>query len=208
MARAGGGGVIVAFHMAGSNAGEYGAIAPRLAKDGFEVIAIDQRSGGTLWGRRNRTAEGAGKAAGYVAALPDLEAALASAKAGANGRPVLAWGSSYSSSLTFVLASRHPELAAVLAFSPGEYLPGVSVKGAAAKVSAPVFVTSAADAGEIAAAKMILAASPAKLKRQYAPKIGVHGSSILRVDKDPKGADAAWGAVEAFLDAAVPARAG
>ena len=117
-------GVIVAFHMAGSNAGEYGAIAPRLAKDGFEVIAIDQRSGGTLWGRRNLTAEGAGKAAGYVAALPDLEAALASAKAGANGRPVLAWGSSYSSSLTFVLASRHPELAAVLAFSPGEYLPG------------------------------------------------------------------------------------
>ncbi len=150
-----------------------------------------------------------GAAASYDAAYADLEAALAWARAQQPPRPVIVWGSSYSASLTFLLAAAHPgEIAAVLAFSPAEYLRGPgSVGAAAAKVRAPVFVTSAPDPGEEAAAAAILAAVPAKLKRQFhEPDGGIHGSATLRDDENPKSTPAIWSAVLAFLNEAVPAR--
>ena len=194
-------GVILLFHMAGSNWGEYSAIAPRLARNGYTALAIDQRSGGDGFGRRNETVRALGRGAGYQQALPDLEAALAHARKTYPGAPVAAWGSSYSASLVFLLAAKHPgELAAVLAFSPGEYFGGSAVAAAAAKVAAPVFVTSASDGGEIAEAKAILAAAPAAVKVQYVPERGVHGSSTL----NSAGAAKNWAAVEAFLAKALP----
>ncbi len=193
--------VILLFHQAQANLGEYAGIAPRLAKSGFDVIAIDQRSGGNLFKRENQTVHALKRSAEYLDALPDLEAALAYARDSFPGKPVIVWGSSYSASLVFLLAARHPDdIAAILAFSPDEYFgAGKSVADAAAKVRAPVFVTSDADKGEIAAAKAILAASPAQVKIQFVPKYGQHGSSILHQNADPKGAEAAWSAVDKFL---------
>ena len=137
---------ILLFHQAASNRGEYGDIAPTLAKAGYEVIAVDQRSGGDRFGRANETVRALGRSTGFGDTLPDLEAALAHARKTAPGQPVIVWGSSYSAALVFVLAARHPaDVAAVLAFSPGEYLSGVSVGGEAKKVTVPVFVTSASD---------------------------------------------------------------
>ncbi|WP_204283332.1 hypothetical protein, partial [Klebsiella pneumoniae] len=81
----------------------------------------------------------------------------------------------------FLLAAEHPgEVKAVLAFSPGEYFDDAKlVRTAAAKVKAPVFVTSAQDGREIDAARDILAAVPGE-KEQFVPKQGgVHGSSTL-----------------------------
>ncbi len=199
-------GVALAFHMAGSNKAEYAPIAPRLVRDGFEVIAIDQRSGGTLWGRPNETVKGVGSSSGYTAALPDLEATLKYAAQTSQGRPILVIGSSYSASLVLMLASRHPELAAVAAFSPGEYFDGVLVKSAAAQVSSPLFTTSASDPHEIAEAKALTDASPAKIKRQYVPEHGVHAASTLRTDRNPRGAEAAWQAFDSFLNTAIPRR--
>ena len=113
-------GTILLFHMAGSNYAEYAPITPRLNGIGFDTIAIDQRSGGTEFGRRNETAARLGRNPGFAAALPDMEAALTRARG--NG-PVVIWGSSYSAALVFVLAAGHPtDIAAVLAFSPGEYI--------------------------------------------------------------------------------------
>ena len=43
-------GVILLFHQAGSSKAEYATIAPRLAAAGFTALAIDQRSGGSLYG--------------------------------------------------------------------------------------------------------------------------------------------------------------
>jgi len=189
-------GTILLFHMAGSNRGEYGPIAAELARRGFASLAIDQRSGGEAWGQRNETAAALPRDPGYRAALPDLEAALAWAPPG----PVILWGSSYSAALVFLVAAARP-VTAVLAFSPGEYLRGASVRDAAARVACPVFVTSDADPAEEAAAAAILAAVPGGLRRQYRPKAGAHGSSILRADRNPRGAAAAWDAVGGFLDA-------
>lgn len=194
-------GTILLFHMAGSNFAEYSTIAPELSRRGFETLAIDQRSGGAGFGRGNETAARLGRDPGYRAALPDLEAALAWAQ----GRgPVLVWGSSYSAALVFFLAaSAQPPVAGLLAFSPGEYFSGV--RAAAARVTCPVFVSSSDDAGEINAAASLLAATQARVKRQFRPTAGQHGSSLLRADRNPRGAAQAWVAVGAFLDEVLPA---
>lgn len=90
----------------------------------------------------------------------------------------------------------------MLAFSPGEYLdPPHAVHDAAAKISVPIFVTSARDRNEIAAAKSILAVAPVRQKTQFVPHIaGVHGSSTLREDKNRAGESENWRPVEEFLD--------
>ena len=64
----------------------------------------------------------------------------------------------------------------------------------------PIFVDSAADPKEIADARSILSAAPAKVKVQYVPKVGIHGSSTLITSRDPQGAAANWDAVLKFLD--------
>ena len=193
---------ILLFHQAGSNRAEYAPIAPRLVKMGFNCLAIDQRSGGDLWGQQNETLGHVGHNGDYSDALKDLEAALAWARSSGNNGKVLVWGSSYSAALVFLLAAEHQqEVAGVLAFSPGEYLDAPNaVHGAAAKVSVPIFVTSAKDRNEIAAAKSILAVAPAQQKTQFVPHIaGVHGSSTLREDKNRAGESENWLAVEKFL---------
>ena len=195
--------VIVAFHQAGSSHAEYAPIAPRLVAAGFTVLAIDQRSGGDLYGA-NRTVEALGRSSGYEAALPDLEAALAWGRLQAAGAPVIAIGSSYSAALVFLLAAKHPgELAAILAFSPGEYLGGSdTVHRAARQLAIPVLVDSARASDEISAAGSLLAAVPvaAASKLQIVPQAGgIHGASTLRADRNPLGAEENWQGVLAFL---------
>ncbi|MDQ0250028.1 dienelactone hydrolase [Sphingomonas kyeonggiensis] len=203
--------LILLFHQAESGKDEYATIAPRLATWGYESLRIDQRAGGDLFGG-NETAKGIGVQPGhvatsaeYLAAKPDLEAALAWARA--RKLPVILWGSSYSASLAFLLAAEQPDaVKAVMAFSPGEYFDDKKlVETAAAKVKAPVFVTSAQDGHEIDAARTILAAVPGKDKEQFVPKQGgVHGSSTLLRPKNKDGAEPAWAAVIAFLQKVAP----
>lgn len=194
--------LVLLFHQAGSNGREYATIAPRLVDAGYSALAIDQRSGGGMFESENATVAKFGRKAEYLDALPDLEAALAWAHADGRRAPVVAWGSSYSSALVFLLAAKHPgQVAAVMAFSPGEYLgtPRL-VRDAAAKVKVPVYITSAKDAEEIANAKSILDVVASPNATQFVPAVaGVHGSSTLLSDRNPKGAAENWKAVLAFL---------
>jgi alpha-beta hydrolase superfamily lysophospholipase len=50
-------GVLLLFHQADSSADEYTPIAPTLVQMGYATLAIDQRSGGTLYGRNFTVAE-------------------------------------------------------------------------------------------------------------------------------------------------------
>jgi dienelactone hydrolase len=186
--------IILLFHQADSSRAEYAEIAPELVALGFNALAIDQRSGGRMFGAENQTKKNFDGYASYLGALPDLEAALAWAK-GEGYEKVLVWGSSYSSSLVFLLAANHPEVDGILSFSPGEYLgDSHSVSGAAAKVTVPVFITSAksekSDAGKIFE---VVASSD---KVQFVPQgFGQHGSSaLLSKDKDEY-----WVAIKEFL---------
>ena len=194
--------LLLLFHQAGSNRAEYGEIAPTLVALGYNALAIDQRSGGEMWGRDNETVRHLGKSSAHYEALRDLEAALKWANSSGHSGPIAVWGSSYSAALVFVLAAKHPrEIKALLAFSPGEYLDGPSdVRMAAAQLSLPVFVTSAKSKDEIDAAKAILKVTMSTEKTQFVPRVeGVHGSSTLRQDRNPRGGDENWAAVKKFL---------
>lgn len=196
--------LILLFHQANSSKDEYAEIAPKLAAAGYAALAIDQRSGGSLFGK-NETAARMPQGADYVSALHDLQGALGWARS--MSLPVIVWGSSYSSSLVFELAAKNPgKIAAVLSFSPGEYLgDGNPVRAAAEKVKVPVFVTFAKDPEEMAAAKRIFAAVPDPRKVLAVPRMaGVHGSSTLIQARNPKGAADNWAAVLAFLKSVAP----
>jgi pimeloyl-ACP methyl ester carboxylesterase len=196
-------GTILLFHMAGSNKSEYEPLAPLLNKAGFGTLAVDQRSGGDLWGAVNDTAANSRTSHTYADALPDLEAALGYATAHTSA-PIAVWGSSYSSALVFVVAAHHPEVKALLAFSPAEYISGYSIQEEASRLTIPVFITSAPDAEEVMSAMALAKAVPNGLAQQYVPRHGVHGSSSLRHDANPVGAAENWRHVLAFLDKAMP----
>ena len=193
--------IVLLFHMAGANGAEYATIAPKLNALGFNALAVDQRSGGTAFGRANKTVAALGHSTAYRAALPDLQAALDWARA-SHATKVIVCGSSYSASLVFLLAADNPgRIAGLMAFSPGEYLGGAhTVRNAAAKLKdIAVFVSSASDRSEIDAARVIIGAVPVKTKTQFVPKHAPHGASALREDANPSGYQQAWVAVERFL---------
>jgi dienelactone hydrolase len=192
---------IVLFHQAGSNKNEYAPIAPRLAALGYNALAVDQRSGGDLYAPGNETVQHLGRSESYEKAFADLEAAVDYVHRTHPAAKLYVLGSSYSAALVFELAAKEPSLvAAVMAFSPGEYLVDKhAVHAAARQVRVPVFIDTAADKDEIAAGRSILVAVAAKHKVQYAPRAGVHGASTLRADKNPSGYDDNWRALIAFL---------
>ncbi len=192
--------LILLFHQANSSMDEYATIAPKLVEMGYSALAIDQRSGGTMFGK-NLTAARMPTPASYGDALHDLDAALKWSSS--MHLPVIVWGSSYSAALVFELAAKHPgDVSAVLAFSPGEYLgPGTPVAAAAAKVRVPVYVSVGSDAAELSAAKPVFEAIGSKRKTLHVPKIGKHGSSTLIAELNKDGAAANWAAVETFLQA-------
>lgn len=190
--------VILLFHQAGSNRGEYAEIAPRLNELGFHALAIDQRSGGDRWGFENETVGKLGEPTKYLAALPDLEAALKwKAEAGYGGK-TLVWGSSYSAALVFLLAAEHDAIDGVLSFSPGEYLGTRTdeVRKAAKSVTQPVLVLAPAD--ERDRAKPVVDVIPGEDKQLVVPDEAVHGSSMLVPGRNA-GAEKIWPVVETFL---------
>jgi dienelactone hydrolase len=193
--------LILLFHQAGSSKDEYSTIAPRLVDMGFSALAIDQRSGGPMFGP-NQTAARMRVPVAYGDALHDLEAALSWAQE--MHMPIIVWGSSYSASLVFELAAKNKtEITAVLSFSPDEYLgPGDPVATNARQIQVPVFITSSSAPSEKDAAQKIFQSVPAQLKTLYVPKTGKHGSSTLIGADDAIGMEDNWKAVSIFLESA------
>jgi len=195
--------IILLFHQADSSKDEYATIAPRLVAAGYTAMAIDQRSGGSMFGT-NETMKNVKHKAEMVDAENDLIGAVTWAQP--FGKPIILWGSSYSASLVFNVANLYPgKVKAVMAFSPGEYFSDPHMVGrAASSLAVPAYITSSSDPAEIAKAKAIAARVPKGRAEQYVPVAGVHGSSTLIVAKDPKGADANWASALAFLKKVAP----
>lgn len=193
---------ILLFHQADYSRGEYNGIAPLLNKMGFNCLAVDQRSGSNARGVVNETAKQAKKLkmkTQYADALPDLEAALEYAENELKAEKIIVWGSSYSASLVFVLAEKHPEAVdGLLAFSPGEYMKveGRTIEDFARKVTCPVFITSASDETEW---KTMYDKIPSENKACYIPDFpGKHGSSALWESYDKSSSY--WEPVKKFLE--------
>ncbi len=196
---------LVLFHQAGWSRGEYREIAPKLNKLGYNCLAIDQRSGGTINGVANETmarAKKAGKGMTYLDARQDLVAALEYARKNHAKGKLVAWGSSYSSALVLHVVGEKKKLAdGVMSFAPGEYFArfGKSktwIRDAAKKLKHPTFITSAKR--EHRSWKAIYDAIPKGKKAFYLPETkGNHGSRALWEQfPDHEGY---WKAVRAFL---------
>ena len=192
---------IVLFHQAGSSRGEYKTIAPRLNKLGYNTLSVDLRSGGAFDGVTNETAArgaAARKGSRFIDAKPDMLAAITYARKLSGTKKVVIWGSSYSAALSLVIAGEgEAKINGALAFSPGEYLQGVSVKGAARGISIPTYMSSARS--EVRAWQpFIKAASNIKAVGFEPQGGGRHGSSALIEGRSPN-ADEYWLSVESFL---------
>ena len=194
--------MILLFHQANYSRGEYLEIAPKLNALGYNCLAVDQRSGGTANGVKNETHQAAKAqklATEYTDAFADLEASLSYLIDTYAPEQLIVWGSSYSSSLSLILASQHPEeIDAVLAFSPGEYfkLEGKLISDYAKNITQPAFITSAKS--EEKAWRKIAEQITSEGSVFFVPQeSGRHGSSAL-FDDTPNHAEY-WTAVEGFL---------
>jgi dienelactone hydrolase len=188
---------IVLFHQAGSSRGEYRDIAPRLTQLGYTALAVDQRSGSDFRGIKNETAARTNVGGNFPSALPDMKAAINYAKKDLNAEEIVIWGSSYSASLSLVLAGRKEvQIDGVLAFSPGEYFGReITVEKEVKSIEVPVLITSARN--EVRGWQGIFNAIPASDDNvAYKPKgKGRHGSSTLLSPDNEEY----WQAIESFL---------
>ena len=182
--------IVLMFHQAGSSHAEYTPIIPSITKLGFDCLALDQRLGDGLYGENKTAKNFKGNQEDYAAAYPDLVAALDWAKAH-NYKKIVAWGSSYSAALTLRLNAEHgKDLAAALAFSPGEYIGKKgTVRRWASRAKVPMFLTGLPSEVKESILKFY-DALPKTLQTKsllFTNANSVHGSSTLRQDKNPKG---------------------
>jgi len=169
---------------------------------GFNVMAVDLRSGGTVNNIVNEISDIALEKdldISYLATLPDIEASLAYTKKHLSQGALLLWGSSYSSGLALYMASIDESIDGVLAFSPGEYYKErgkTFIEDSVKTLKIPVFITSAKD--EKKYWWNIYNAMPSKEKMYYLPPTkGVHGAKALW--KGNPSHEGYWEAINIFL---------
>ena len=200
---------ILLFHQGGSNArGEYVKIIPRLIKEGFNILAIDQRMGGQIYGNYNRT----------IANIPDNSFAnnytycdafnnLSGAfdyltNLGFTGKKIL-WGSSYSASLAIQLAhKRQKEVNGVLAFSPaaGGSMQACSPNQYFETLKVPLLLLRPPNEmkNENSIAQFDLANQ--YNHQTYIAQYGNHGSSMLVEERVGQKVEDNWEVVLSFLN--------
>ena len=200
--------IILLFHQGGSNArGEYRTIIPRLLDNNFNILAIDQRVGGQIYGSYNRTiANIPGNSFdnnyGYCDAYNNLEGALDYLIQTGNTSGKILWGSSYSASLSMKLASiRGQDLIGVLAFSPasGRVMDGCNPEDFIEMVEIPMIILKPPNEMESERSQQLYDLA-AKLGHQtYVAENGIHGSSMLVESRVGKEVSKNWEIVLTFL---------
>ncbi len=187
----------------GSARGDYAPIIPRLLTEGFEVLAIDSRLGGNLFGATNRTvARNAAAEWTYCDAYPDLLSALDYAKALVPKRSIVVWGSSYSATLALRLAADRPaDVAAVLAFSPasGPSMGACQPVPYASRVKLPALVVRPKDELEVASRREDFEAFRKQGHSTFVAEPSAHGSSVLVAERAKGDVGVTWKTVLEFL---------
>lgn len=199
--------LIVAFHQGGaSGEAEYAPVLPRLLAEGYDVLAVDQRAGGSLFGGTNRTiAARGGEETDYCAAYPDLEGALEYAGERRGERPIVLWGSSYSAALAMRLAATGPEdVIAVLAFSPasGEPMAGCLAEDVSDGIRIPALALRPRSEAERPGVSGQLERFGEQGHRTFVADPGEHGSSMLVEERVGAPVEATWAVVLEFLEEA------
>lgn len=197
--------VLLLFHQGGGNArAEYEPIIPRLVEKGYNILAIDQRQGGSWLGGTNRTVDNLDEQEyHYCDAYPDLEAAFREVKRrGFEGKKII-WGSSYSAALAIRFATEYAgELAGVLAFSPasGEPMQGCKPDAFFEEITVPLLVLRPQSEMEREGAQQQFRLIREYGHDTYVAENGVHGSSMLNPARVDGSVEEHWSTVLAFLD--------
>jgi len=195
---------ILLFHQSGSNArGEYYPIIPELINEGYNVLAVDQRQGGQLYGGYNRTiAKFSLNNYSYCDASLDLEAALNFIiESGFSGNIIL-WGSSYSASLVIRLANqRQNDISGVLAFSPASGGPMKECRpdDFFETLKIPLLLLRPSKEMEIESVKNQFELAQQNNHQVYIAKYGIHGSSMLVESRVEHNVNNNWKVVKSFL---------
>lgn len=173
--------VILLCHQAGYSRGEYLETAKRLEKFGFTCLAIDLRAGKECNAVPNETARAATLghfARNFIDAKNDVIAGIDYLHSNYHRR-VIVLGSSYSASLALIEAKENPQVAAVVAFSPGEYFGEKDfVSKKIAGLDKPVYATSALS--EADGVTELMRDVVSRIKVQFIPtEEGNHGSKVL-----------------------------
>ena len=176
-------GLLLLFHQAASSRGEYAELSSLFTKKGYNLMAIDQRSGQAMKGIPNETAARAVRKklkTDYLSAEQDLMAAIMYARKKLKAKKLILCGSSYSASLVLKIAGekKYPYHAA-LSFSPGEYFGSKNFIGKyAKKIKIPVWLTSSKSEGP--RTRALFKKIPSKKKVLFIPqKQGRHGARAL-----------------------------
>jgi dienelactone hydrolase len=172
---------IILCHQAGYSRGEYLQTSRRFNKLGYNVIAIDLRSGDRVCSINNETAKAAKaakKSTDYLDTEQDIIAAIEYVNKQLN-KNVILLGSSFSASLVLKIATENDKVDAAVAFSPGEYFGNaLNVQKAISGLTKPVFVTSSKS--EASNVTSLIKDVTSKNKSQFIPtKEGAHGSKCL-----------------------------
>ncbi|WP_430468233.1 alpha/beta hydrolase [Winogradskyella ouciana] len=196
---------LIIFHQGGSNTrAEYKSIIPKLRKEGFNILTIDQRVGGQYYyGGYNRTvAEIPKNEYGYCDAYPDMVAALNYKKdSGFTGKTIL-WGSSYSATLALKLADNNQSAVdGVLAFSPasGNPMEGCQPNAHIEAIKVPLLLMKPASEMESERSQTQLKLANENGHKTYVAENGVHGSSMLDENRIEGSATETWKVVMDFL---------
>ena len=201
---------VLLFHQGGSNGrAEYKTIIPKLIDKNYNVLLIDQRLGGQMFGGYNRTVSNieyrdfSYNGYTYCDAYPDLESALKFIeKSGFEGKKVL-WGSSYSAALAIQLANNQPEkISGVLAFSPasGKPMEGCKPSQYFTNLRVPLLILRPPNEMENESVQKQFELAIQNNHRAYAAKFGTHGSSMLVGERVDGTIDENWDVVVSFLD--------
>jgi alpha-beta hydrolase superfamily lysophospholipase len=196
--------VILLFHQGGSDArGEYTDIAARLLDNGYNILAIDQRKGGKLFGGVNRTMAAADQTDyNFCDAYPDLEATLSYVRESGYSGPLAAWGSSYSAALAIQLGAKNKdEITAVLGFSPasGKPLAGCMPGQYLADLRVPTLALRPQSEFENESVQAQMKEFEHFGVQTYVADPGVHGSSMLNAERVGASTEATWQVVLEFL---------
>ena len=200
--------VILLFHQGGSNArGEYRTIIPELLKTNVNILAIDQRVGGQIYGNYNRTianipSNSFNNNYGYCDAYNNLEGALDFIiEKGFIGKKII-WGSSYSASLVMKLAGERPkDISGVLSFSPaaGKVMEGCNPEDFMESVTMPMLILKPPNEMESDRSKAQFELAKQYNHQTYAAEFGVHGSSMLVESRVGNDVSKNWEVVLNFI---------
>ena len=106
---------------------EFYEIAPRLLNLNYNCLAVDMGTGGS-------------HSYSLAGAQTSLRAAMAYVRK-FNSLPVILFGSSWSASVCLLESAANPQIAAIVALSPGEYFqPKIRMSDVVEKINHPVFI--------------------------------------------------------------------